>query len=103
MDSWRPAAGFKRVEVGIRYNSATNAGSRIAATAFSQFPYKSYSNCENAVFLRFSFGLVRRPWLRDLGATALDENSQHDHEEQSCYYLDDGYAVHTNLLSSDIL
>jgi hypothetical protein len=35
-----------------------------------------------------------QPQLRNFGATALDENSQHDHEEQSCYYLDDGDTAH---------
>ena len=32
--------------------------------------------------------------LRDFGATALDENSQHDHEKHTGNYLDHGDAVH---------
>jgi hypothetical protein len=38
--------------------------------------------------------------LRNLGAAALDENSQHDREKYTGYNLDEGDAIHVNLLSS---
>jgi len=34
--------------------------------------------------------------LRNLGATALDEDSEHDHEEHTGHNLDHGDAVHGN-------
>jgi hypothetical protein len=33
-------------------------------------------------------------WLRNLGAAALDKNSQHNDEEHTGYNLDQGDAVH---------
>jgi hypothetical protein len=38
--------------------------------------------------------------LRNLRATALDKNSQHDHEKHTRNNLDHGDAVHVSLLSS---